>query len=52
MLAIADFLCRTPSADVLRELTDSRYIVFDVLPAFFTHEDPMVRLGMWDQTSM
>lgn len=42
-------LCRTPSAEVLRELTDSRYTVYDVLPAFFNHEDPMVRLG---QTSL
>lgn len=38
-------LIRTPSADVLRELTDSRYTVYDVLPAFFDHEDAMLRLG-------
>ncbi len=34
----------TPSAEVLRELTDSRYTVYDVLPAFFNHDDLMVRL--------
>lgn len=32
-------------AEVLKELSDSRYTVFDVLPAFFNHDDPMVRLG-------
>ena len=37
-------LFRTPSAEVLRELTDSRYTVYDVLPAFFNHDDLMVRL--------
>ncbi|KAF9005958.1 acetyl CoA carboxylase [Cyathus striatus] len=36
---------KTPSADVLRELTDSRYAVYDVLPAFFNHKDPMVILA-------
>ncbi|PPR03190.1 hypothetical protein CVT26_008038 [Gymnopilus dilepis] len=39
---------RTPSAEVLRELTDSRYTVYDVLPAFFNHEDPMVRLAAFE----
>lgn len=34
-------------AEVLKELSDSRYTVFDVLPAFFNHDDPMVRLGQW-----
>jgi len=34
-----------PSAEVLKELSDSRYTVYDVLPAFFNHEDPMVTLG-------
>ncbi|EDR14651.1 ACC1, acetyl-CoA carboxylase, cytosolic [Laccaria bicolor S238N-H82] len=38
-------LSRTPSAEVLKELSDSRYTVFDVLPSFFDHEDPMVRLA-------
>lgn len=37
---------RVPSAEVLKELSDSRYTVYDVLPAFFNHEDPMVTLGM------
>jgi acetyl-CoA carboxylase / biotin carboxylase 1 len=36
---------RTPSADVLKELSDSRYTVYDVLPAFFSHRDPMISLG-------
>jgi acetyl-CoA carboxylase / biotin carboxylase 1 len=36
---------RTPSAEVLKELSDSQYIVYDVLPAFFNHSDPMVSLG-------
>lgn len=36
---------RTPSADVLKELSDSRYTVYDVLPSFFNHTDPMVTLG-------
>jgi acetyl-CoA carboxylase / biotin carboxylase 1 len=36
---------RTPSTEILRELTDSRYTVFDVLPAFFADDDPWVTLG-------
>lgn len=36
---------RSPSADVLKELSDSRYTVFDVLPSFFSHSDPFVTLG-------
>ncbi|TFK39984.1 acetyl CoA carboxylase [Crucibulum laeve] len=39
---------RTPSAEVLKELTDSRYTVYDVLPAFFNHEDPMVTLAAFE----
>jgi len=39
---------RTPSAEVLKELTDSRYTVYDVLPSFFNHEDPMVRLAAFE----
>lgn len=35
----------TPSVEVLRELSDSQYTVFDVLSAFFEHDDPMVPLG-------
>ncbi|EFI27362.1 acetyl CoA carboxylase [Coprinopsis cinerea okayama7 len=40
-----DSSTRTPSAEILKELSDSRYTVFDVLPAFFGHQDPMVRLA-------
>ncbi|KAG1864845.1 acetyl-CoA carboxylase [Suillus subluteus] len=36
---------RAPSAEILRELSDSRYTVYDVLPAFFSHTDPVVTLG-------
>ena len=36
---------RTPATEILRELSDSRYTVFDVLPAFFVNEDPWVTLG-------
>lgn len=35
----------TPSAEILKELSDSRYTVYDVLPAFFSHEEPLVTLG-------
>ncbi|KAJ3881247.1 acetyl CoA carboxylase [Lentinula edodes] len=38
----------TPSAEVLRELSDSRYTVFDVLSAFFEHEDHMVPLAAFE----
>lgn len=36
---------RQPSAEFLRELTDSRFIVYDVLPTFFTHKDRWISLG-------
>ncbi|WRT69229.1 uncharacterized protein IL334_006213 [Kwoniella shivajii] len=36
---------RLPSADMLKEVTDSRYTVFDVLTTFFEHEDPWVALA-------
>ncbi|KZW01238.1 hypothetical protein EXIGLDRAFT_603199 [Exidia glandulosa HHB12029] len=36
---------RMPSAEVLRELTDSRWSVFDVLPTFFAHDDPWIALA-------
>ncbi|QRW03198.1 acetyl-CoA carboxylase [Ceratobasidium sp. AG-Ba] len=39
---------RQPSAEVLRELTDSRFIVYDVLPTFFTHKDRWVSLASMD----
>ncbi|EPQ56622.1 cytosolic acc1, acetyl-CoA carboxylase [Gloeophyllum trabeum ATCC 11539] len=36
---------RQPSAEILRELTDSQYTVYDVLPSFFEHEQPWVELA-------
>ncbi|EXJ63866.1 acetyl-CoA carboxylase [Cladophialophora yegresii CBS 114405] len=36
---------REPDLDVLREVVDSRYTVFDVLPLFFAHHDPWVSLA-------
>ncbi|KAF8075011.1 cytosolic acc1, acetyl-CoA carboxylase [Lyophyllum atratum] len=39
---------KTPSVEVLKELSDSRYTVYDVLPAFFNHEDPMVALAAFE----
>ncbi|KIJ55614.1 hypothetical protein M422DRAFT_199902 [Sphaerobolus stellatus SS14] len=36
---------RIPSAEVLRELSDSRWGVYDVLPTFFSHEDNWVALA-------
>ncbi|KAG6914786.1 hypothetical protein DXG01_015335 [Tephrocybe rancida] len=39
---------RTPSVEVLKELGDSRYTVYNVLPAFFNHEDPMVTLAAFE----
>ncbi|KAJ3520298.1 hypothetical protein NM688_g9183 [Phlebia brevispora] len=36
---------RTPSPEVLRELVDSNYTVYDVLPTFFKHEEPAVSLA-------
>ena len=43
---------RTPSAEILKELSDSQYTVYDVLPTFFNHADPMVSLGMFDEDTM
>ena len=37
---------RNPHPEVLKELTDSRHSVYDVLPIFFNHEDPWIALGM------
>ncbi|KAK7060862.1 acetyl-coenzyme-A carboxylase [Paramarasmius palmivorus] len=37
-----------PNADILRELSDSRYTVYDVLPAFFNHSDPMVAYAAFE----
>lgn len=36
---------REPSLDVIKEVVDSKYTVFDVLPLFFAHEDPWVSLA-------
>ncbi|KAK5659645.1 hypothetical protein OQA88_853 [Cercophora sp. LCS_1] len=33
---------REPSLDVIKEVVDSKYTVFDVLTLFFAHEDPWV----------
>ena len=36
---------REPSLDVLKEVVDSKYTVFDVLPKFFGYQDPWVSLA-------
>lgn len=36
---------RDPDLDVLKEVVDSQYNVFDVLPLFFGHQDPWVSLA-------
>ena len=36
---------REPDLDSLREVVDSKYTVFDVLPQFFGHQDPWVSLA-------
>ncbi|KAF8586337.1 hypothetical protein K439DRAFT_1659720 [Ramaria rubella] len=36
---------RAPAADILRELSDSRWGVYDVLPTFFSHEDAWVAMA-------
>ncbi|TPX19033.1 uncharacterized protein E0L32_011277 [Thyridium curvatum] len=36
---------REPSLEVLKDVVDSKYTVFDVLPRFFAHEDPWVSLA-------
>lgn len=36
---------REPDLDVIREVIDSKYTVFDVLPKFFGHHDPWVSLA-------
>ncbi|CAJ2510273.1 Uu.00g061730.m01.CDS01 [Anthostomella pinea] len=33
---------REPSLDVIKEVVDSKYTVFDVLTSFFAHDDPWV----------
>ncbi|KAJ7224331.1 acetyl-CoA carboxylase [Mycena pura] len=39
---------RAPAAEVLKELSDSRYTVYDVLPAFFHHDDPLVTIAAFE----
>ncbi|KAG6370294.1 acetyl-CoA carboxylase [Boletus reticuloceps] len=39
---------RTHSTEILRELSDSRYTVCDVLPLFFSHADPAVTLAAFE----
>jgi acetyl-CoA carboxylase/biotin carboxylase 1 len=36
---------REPNFDVIKEVVDSRFTVFDVLPQFFIHKDPWVALA-------
>lgn len=36
---------REPNFDIIKEVVDSRYTVFDVLPSFFAHQDPWVALA-------
>ncbi|RDL30121.1 putative Acetyl-CoA carboxylase [Venustampulla echinocandica] len=36
---------REPDLEVLKEVVDSKYTVFDVLPTFFGHQDPWVSLA-------
>jgi acetyl-CoA carboxylase/biotin carboxylase 1 len=36
---------REPSFEILKEVVDSKYTVFDVLPRFFIHSDPWVTLA-------
>ncbi|KAK0320955.1 acetyl-coenzyme-A carboxylase [Friedmanniomyces endolithicus] len=36
---------REPNFDVIKDVVDSRFTVFDVLPSFFIHQDPWVALA-------
>ncbi|KAF1351089.1 acetyl-CoA carboxylase acc1 [Delphinella strobiligena] len=36
---------REPNFDIIKEVVDSKYTVFDVLPTFFVHQDPYVSLA-------
>lgn len=36
---------REPNIEVIKEVVDSKYTVFDVLPLFFGHDDPWVSLA-------
>ena len=35
-----------PNPEVLKELTDSKYNVYDILSTFYSHEDPWIILGV------
>ncbi|KAG0148460.1 hypothetical protein CROQUDRAFT_105706 [Cronartium quercuum f. sp. fusiforme G11] len=39
---------RQPSYEIIRELVDSKYTVFDVLPDFYDSEDPWVSLAAFE----
>ncbi|KAL8276908.1 hypothetical protein RQP46_010736 [Phenoliferia psychrophenolica] len=39
---------REPRTDILKDVVDSRYTVYDVLPAFFQHQDSWVGLAALD----
>ena len=39
---------RDPDLETLKEVVDSKYTVFDVLPKFFAHQDPWVSLAALD----
>ena len=43
---------RTPSMDVLRELIDSRYTVYDVLPTFWNYSDQEIIHGKFTVYSL
>lgn len=36
---------REPNFDIIKEVVDSKFTVFDVLPQFFAHQDPWVSLA-------
>ncbi|OAA55536.1 acetyl-carboxylase [Niveomyces insectorum RCEF 264] len=36
---------RKPNLEIIKEVVDSKYTVFDVLPMFFGHEDPWVSIA-------
>lgn len=36
---------REPNFEIIKEVVDSKYTVFDVLPHFFVHQDPWVSLA-------
>jgi acetyl-CoA carboxylase/biotin carboxylase 1 len=42
---VVGFERRTPNYEVLREVVDSKYQVFDVLTQFFSHQDPYITLA-------